>query len=93
MIQLATAERHEGRTAADLGSVDGCRLAPDLLAEIASGLAISESPWQPDGTADYTRRYRQLLSTDQYDAWPLYGQRDVVALGINLSIRTSSCGM
>ena len=72
MIQLATAERHEGRTAADLGSVDGCRLAPDLLAEIASGLAISESPWQPDGTADYTRRYRQLLSTDQYDAWLIW---------------------
>ena len=68
MIQLATAERHEGRIAADLESVEACPLDPDLLAEIASGLAMSERQWSPDGTTG-TRRYRRLLSTDHYDAW------------------------
>ena len=72
MIQLATAERHEGRIAADLGSVEACPLAPDLLAEIASGLAMSEVPWEPEGTTGDTRRYRQLLSTDHYDAWLIW---------------------
>ncbi len=72
MIQLATAERHEGRIPADLGSVDACPLAPDLLAEIASGLAMSEVPWEPEGTTGDSRRYRQLLSTDHYDAWLIW---------------------
>ena len=44
-------------------------LAPDLLAEIAAGLALSETPWSAEGDAADIRRYRRLLSTDQYDAW------------------------